>query len=161
MGYTLSGKAIEAVESFLNQMVDSKSNLAWKSTDPIKLAYRIRTGILSAKKLGPPSFGKLLSKYKLLVREDQVIAQLRDSIADVQFIFTGLDSPLAILTEAIKLKDEEEIVFKETGSFNDSQLGIIYNWAQKNKFYIIYSPHSGELILTKKDLEEIAWKPKA
>jgi len=88
MGYTKNPTAIDKVEKFLALMVGANENLEWETTEPNKLAYYIREGISASCTLYGKQpederlkeFSGLKSKFIIKIKENHVIAALRNEI---------------------------------------------------------------------------------
>ena len=88
MGYTNNPTAIDKVEKFLALMVGANENLEWETAEPSKLAYYIREGISASCTLYGKQpederlkeFSNLKSKFIIKIKENHVIASLRNEI---------------------------------------------------------------------------------
>lgn len=164
MGYTKSPFAIQRVEAFLKQMLESSTSLEWTVSDAYKVAYYIREGIAVAK-AKKSDYAVLSGKYIIRARGNKLIAQLRiaePSIIELKrtlnrIVINDVRTILEILGALIKHK-AEEMIFPEA-QLDEESLGRLYLWTNANGYFIVVSD-SGAITVTVADPGELKWMPK-
>ncbi len=134
MGYSKNPTAIQKVEKFLILMVSTDENLEWATTDPNKLAYYIREGIAASTimyKNNPEDerlreFSELKSKFIIKIKENRVIALLRNEI------------PLAVLS----VKKLKSVYLPNIGSLTEIVGAIAKYIIEENKEQITIPNHT-------------------
>lgn len=163
MPYTGSGAAITKVEAELRKLVASKGDIIFVTDDPTKLAWHIRNGIKTAKRLGIKQYASLEQKFIIRIRPDKVKCELRNELEHVFTVkeFDHITSPLSIIQVCID-NSADEWQFCQTGDLNKSQLSVIHRWAVANERSISYNSvkQEGYLVITNQSNQN-KWTPDA
>lgn len=155
MGYTKNPTAIDKVERFLLMMIDANENLEWETTDPSKLAYYLREGISASgtlyKNLNHEDekirrFSELKSKFIIKVKENKVIASLRNempvAVMSVKKLRSVYLPNISTLTEVVgavakyMVEEGKEQITIPNSSLDSSEFGKLEAYLKSKKLKI-------------------------
>lgn len=164
MGYSKSKISVERCKDLLQHLAKAEADVSVRSTDPFKLAYKVREALRVAK-LYPqtyPDFQNLGEKFVIKSKQDKVVFELRHSIVTnaivelAQSLTLNLPeckSIFEIIGALVKHKPVE-VEFPNAGI--TGQLDVLYNWTSKNGYYI---NNVTPLVISKTETKE-SWNPK-
>ncbi len=165
MPYSIKPEAISRVESLLETMLTSTSDVAFPSAVPHKLAYRLHNAISAAASF--EEYGKYSSlgaKFRIRVRPGKVLCELRSKLPDALSIFKEQASKMTLeeietgpaIVGALLQHKAHEIYFPNA-ILDETELVILYNWTSKNDYFIINQEDAG--ITVTKERTELEWQP--
>jgi hypothetical protein len=173
MGYSLSRHSVIRNLPQLRQLAELKTTVRFSTTDPKKLAYKLREALAAcaAHEEFIELYEHIQPHYRFREGEREVIAEYfsisigeveRDSpnrVVIEKKTIPGVSGLADILATAIKFGNEEELYFPN-GSLDDDAKMKLYTWCSPLEWSYIDHTHGGGegLTLTKKELPEgVAW----
>lgn len=163
MGYSKSKISVERSKDLLELLVKSNANVTIKSTNPSKLAYKVREAFRVAK-LYPstyPNYQDLNERFVIKTKDDKVIFEIRDALVTnaieelANSLTLNLPECKSIFEIIGALVKHKPVEVQFPNALVTSQLDVLYNWTSKNGYYI---NNVMPLILSRTETPE-SWKP--
>lgn len=177
--YNTSTKVVRRLERYLQDMDEARRSVEWATSDPDRLAYRIREALAAAREHEDefPSYAELQHLFQIQSREGKVRARYIgiDQIEDQEPGSTSasptpsgpermtvdheLVSATGVVGAALKFKNSSEELFFPNARLSTDELTAVWRWTQGNDWKLI--EHEGKgLTLTKGEVSEaLLWTP--
>lgn len=161
MPYSRNPKTVENWKAYLDQLLNSSTDIAWESANTHMLGYYLRQAMTIAQKQKIAPYEGLKDKWTIRDRGDRILAELKSRApietlkrADAKLILAGLVDLPEIVGACIEHK-ADEMYFPE-GVLDEQQTKVLYLWSSKNGYHIIIG---NGVTVTKTDPGDIAWVP--
>lgn len=169
MPYNTSRRVVERNRGYLDAMVNARRTLTWPTTNPEKLAYRVREALAAARKY--PEYGlyhELSIFYKIRVMSGWVEAEYigpapeqttPSSLANMSV--EEVEDANGVVGACIKFGSRTDELHFPNAVMEKNELHAVYSWGRNNKprWKLIAHGDKG-VTMTRKDVEEaFLWTP--
>ena len=163
MGYSRNPKKLEKVKPMLEQLLKTENDISWPTTNSHMLGYYIREAMTLASKDKDSPYKDLKGQFIIRDKGDRIVAERRiasDFVMQAvmtRMILADLETLYEIVGAAVQNR-VREMVFPDA-ELNEEHLTLLYQWCQKNEYYLIAVTNQVGVTLTKNDYGDIAWTP--
>ena len=164
MGYSRSPQAILKVAHVLDRLVTSTTEVIVPSSDPDKLRYQVRSGMMAAKELGPDNFRDLHWMWSMAVdRAQGILTITRQEYARLpktKRTELPMGTHATVFMSQIEENGDRTEAYKMRSQFSDTEKLTLWNWLQrKAPEWEIMVSDAGVIVTREEGFAGQGWSP--